>query len=76
MDAVIYAAAKIRSGLSELILAGGVESMSRAPYVLSKGETPFDKGVKLYDTTLGGALSTRGWRSATAAIRWASRRKT
>ena len=35
---------KIRSGLSELILAGGVESMSRAPYVLSKSETPFDKG--------------------------------
>jgi acetyl-CoA acetyltransferase family protein len=53
LDAVIYAAAKIRSGLSELVLAGGVESMSRAPYVLSKGETPFDKGVKLYDTTLG-----------------------
>ena len=46
LDAVIYAAAKIRSGLSELILAGGVESMSRAPYVLSKGDTPFDKDRK------------------------------
>jgi len=34
-------------------LAGGVESMSRAPYVMSKGETPFDKGIKLFDTTLG-----------------------
>jgi len=53
LDAVIYAGAKIKSGLSDLVLAGGVESMSRAPYVLSKSETPFDKGVKLYDTTLG-----------------------
>ena len=53
LDAVIYAGAKIKSGLSDLVLAGGVESMSRAPYVMSKGETPFDKGIKLFDTTLG-----------------------
>ncbi|MFP7607205.1 acetyl-CoA C-acyltransferase [Serratia quinivorans] len=53
LDAVIYASAKIKSGLSDLVLAGGVESMSRAPYVMGKSETPFDKGVKLYDTTLG-----------------------
>ncbi|EKF65356.1 beta-ketoadipyl CoA thiolase [Serratia plymuthica A30] len=53
LDAVIYASAKIKSGLSELVLAGGVESMSRAPYVMGKSETPFDKSVKLYDTTLG-----------------------
>lgn len=44
---------KIKSGLSELVLAGGVESMSRAPYVMGKSETPFDKSVKLYDTTTG-----------------------
>jgi 3-oxoadipyl-CoA thiolase len=53
LDAVIHAAAQIKSGLGELVLAGGVESMSRAPYVLGKGEAPFDKGQKLYDTTLG-----------------------
>ncbi|KYQ95310.1 beta-ketoadipyl CoA thiolase [Serratia plymuthica] len=53
LDAVIYASAKIKSGLSELVLAGGVESMSRAPYVMGKSETPFDKSVKLHDTTLG-----------------------
>lgn len=53
LDAVIYASAKIKSGLNEVVLAGGVESMSRAPYVLGKSEKPFDKNVKLHDTTLG-----------------------
>ncbi|UTH75721.1 acetyl-CoA C-acyltransferase [Chromobacterium sp. IIBBL 290-4] len=53
LDAVIYGAARIRSGASDLVLVGGVESMSRAPYVLAKGESAFDKGQQLHDSTLG-----------------------
>lgn len=53
LDSIIYASAKIKSGLCDLMIAGGVESMSRAPYVFGKSENPFDKGTKLYDTTLG-----------------------
>src|SRR5262249_3813 len=53
LDAVIYAAARIKSGLGERGLAGGGESRSRAPYVLGKGEGALDKGQKLYDTRLG-----------------------
>jgi len=53
MDAVGTAARAIKSGEAELIIAGGVESMSRAPYVLSKGATPFARNVELFDTTIG-----------------------
>ncbi|MEL6116924.1 acetyl-CoA C-acyltransferase [Photobacterium sp. SP02] len=53
LDAVIYAATKIKAGDCDVVLAGGVESMSRAPLVLSKSEQAFDKGVQLFDTTLG-----------------------
>jgi hypothetical protein len=53
LDAVASAARMIRSGEAELVLAGGVESMSRAPYVLSKGEVPFARDVQLFDTTIG-----------------------
>ncbi len=53
LDAVASAARMIRSGEAELVLAGGVESMSRAPYVLSKGEVPFARDVQLFDSTIG-----------------------
>src|SRR5512139_2845059 len=53
MDAVGTAARAIRTGVANLIVAGGVESMSRAPYVMSKGSTPFDRGVELFDSTIG-----------------------
>ena len=53
MDAVGSAARAIRSGDIELAIAGGVESMSRAPYVMSKGATPFARDVALHDTTIG-----------------------
>jgi acetyl-CoA acyltransferase len=53
LDAVASAARAIRCGEGELLLAGGVESMSRAPYVLSKSATAFARDVQLHDTTMG-----------------------
>ena len=53
MDAVGSAARAIRVGEAGLIVAGGVESMSRAPYVMSKGAAPFDRGVETHDSTIG-----------------------
>jgi acetyl-CoA acyltransferase len=53
LDAVGIAARAIKSGESRMIIAGGVESMSRAPFVMSKAQTPFDRNVQLYDTTIG-----------------------
>jgi 3-oxoadipyl-CoA thiolase len=53
MDAVGTAFRAIRAGEANLIVAGGVESMSRAPYVVSKGGIPFDRGVQLFDSTIG-----------------------
>ena len=53
LDAVATAARMIRSGEAELVIAGGVESMSRAPYVIGKSATPFARDVQLYDTTIG-----------------------
>jgi 3-oxoadipyl-CoA thiolase len=53
LDAVASAARAIRCGEGEVLLAGGVESMSRAPYVLSKSATAFARDVQLYDTTIG-----------------------
>lgn len=53
MQSVIDAAARIRSGMNELLIAGGVESMSRAPYVMRKPSIPFDRNPELVDTTLG-----------------------
>jgi 3-oxoadipyl-CoA thiolase len=53
MDAVAMAARAIRSGEASVVLAGGVESMSRAPLVLSKPDAPWARTQKLEDTTLG-----------------------
>lgn len=53
MDAVGTAARAIRSGEAQLMIAGGVESMSRAPFVLSKGGTAFARDQQMYDTTIG-----------------------
>jgi acetyl-CoA acyltransferase len=53
LEAVGQAARAIRSGEAELIIAGGVESMSRAPFVMAKAQTPFDRRAELYDTTIG-----------------------
>lgn len=53
MDAVITAARAIRSGEIQLAIAGGVESMSRAPFVMPKAETAFSRNNAVYDTTIG-----------------------
>ena len=53
MDAVISAARAIKAGEAELVIAGGVESMSRAPFVLPKAETAFSRNAEIYDTTIG-----------------------
>jgi acetyl-CoA acyltransferase len=53
LDATITAARAIQTGACELVIAGGVESMSRAPYVMAKAEGAFARGAKLEDSTLG-----------------------
>jgi 3-oxoadipyl-CoA thiolase len=53
MDAVGTAARAIACGEAEFIIAGGVESMSRAPFVMGKASAAFDRSAEIYDTTLG-----------------------
>ena len=53
MEAVNAAARAIRSDEGELYLAGGIESMSRAPFVMAKAETAFARSAEIYDTTIG-----------------------
>lgn len=56
MDAVMTAARAIRSGETELMIAGGVESMSRAPFVVPKAESAFTRQAAIEDTTIGWRL--------------------
>jgi acetyl-CoA acyltransferase len=53
MDAVAQAARAIVCGDAELVIAGGVESMSRAPFVIPKADAPFARHATIYDTTIG-----------------------
>ncbi|MBV9273985.1 MAG: 3-oxoadipyl-CoA thiolase [Verrucomicrobia bacterium] len=53
LDAIATAARAIKSGEADLIIAGGVESMSRAPFVLAKSETAFSRNPEIHDTTIG-----------------------
>lgn len=53
MDAIGLAARSIKSGDTELMIAGGVESMSRAPFVMGKAESAFSRNAAIYDTTIG-----------------------
>jgi len=53
LDAVAIAARAVRSGEAELHLAGGVESMSRAPFVMGKADTAFSRSAEIFDTTIG-----------------------
>lgn len=53
LDAVGYAARAIRLGEAEIVIAGGVENMSRAPFVMPKAESPFQRNAEIYDTTIG-----------------------
>ncbi|MFW6205125.1 MAG: 3-oxoadipyl-CoA thiolase, partial [Actinomycetota bacterium] len=62
MDALSYAARTIRTGEADVVVAGGVESMSRAPLVLPKAQAPFDRGqAQVFDTTIG-------WRFVNTAL--------
>ncbi|HXC48460.1 MAG TPA: 3-oxoadipyl-CoA thiolase [Candidatus Sulfotelmatobacter sp.] len=62
MDAISIAARGIKSGEVDLLIAGGVESMSRAPFVLGKSDAAFARNLKLEDTTLG-------WRFVNPALK-------
>ncbi|GAB5507623.1 MAG: 3-oxoadipyl-CoA thiolase [Rhizobiaceae bacterium] len=53
MDALTTAARAIKAGEAELVVAGGVESMSRAPFVMPKADTAFSRNAEIYDTTIG-----------------------
>jgi 3-oxoadipyl-CoA thiolase len=53
LDAVGTAARAIKAGEAQLMIAGGVESMSRAPFVMPKAETAFSRSTAVYDTTIG-----------------------
>lgn len=53
MDAVIAAARAIKAGDAEIMIAGGVESMSRAPFVMPKADTAFSRNAEIFDTTIG-----------------------
>ncbi|MBU6324255.1 MAG: acetyl-CoA C-acyltransferase [Bacteroidetes bacterium] len=53
LQSIINAYANIRSGIGNLYLAGGVESMTRAPFVMAKSEQAFPRNVDIYDTTIG-----------------------
>jgi 3-oxoadipyl-CoA thiolase len=65
LDAVASAARLIRTGEADLVIAGGVESMSRAPFVMPKSETAYGRSPEIYDTTLGwrlvNPLMKAGW---------------
>lgn len=53
LDAIGFAARAIKAGEADLLIAGGVESMSRAPFVMGKATTPFQRQAEMFDTTIG-----------------------
>jgi 3-oxoadipyl-CoA thiolase len=62
LEAIGYAARAIASSQADLIIAGGVESMSRAPFVMGKADSAFSRAAEIFDTTLG-------WRFVNPAMR-------
>ena len=57
LGALVHAAHSITAGEGDVFVVGGVESMSRSPIVMSRGETPFDRGIKFFDSTIGPRFS-------------------
>jgi len=53
LDALATAARAIKAGEADLMIAGGVESMSRAPFVMGKSDAPFSRAAEIFDTTIG-----------------------
>jgi len=64
LDAVAMASRAIRGGESDLIIAGGSESMSRAPFVMAKATSAFDRNAEMYDTTIGWRFVNRKMKEA------------
>src|SRR3546814_7958785 len=64
MDAVSMAARAIRGSDADLIIAGGSESMSRAPFVMAKPAPAFDRNAEMYDTTIGWRLVNQTMKDA------------
>ncbi len=64
LAAVLDAARAVRCGEGELFLAGGVESMSRAPFAMPKAEVPFSRDARIYDTTIGSRFPNPAFVSA------------
>ncbi|MDG2531740.1 3-oxoadipyl-CoA thiolase [Caulobacter endophyticus] len=62
LEAVGYAARAILAGQADLVIAGGVESMSRAPFVMGKADSAFSRNAEIFDTTIG-------WRFVNPAMR-------
>lgn len=62
MDAVAMAARAVKAGEADLVIAGGVESMSRAPFVMPKADSAFSRRAEIYDTTIG-------WRFVNKALK-------
>ncbi len=61
LQAVIDSARAISCGEGDLYIAGGVESMSRAPYVIAKADAPYSRELKMYDTTIGTRFPNPKW---------------
>ena len=57
LGALVHAAHSITAGEGDVFVVGGVESMSRSPIVMSRAESPFDRGIKFYDSTIGPRFS-------------------
>lgn len=57
LDALVYASRAVTCGEGDVFVVGGVENMSRAPYVMGKSETAFGRDIKLYDSTIGPRFS-------------------
>ncbi len=64
LDAIGQAARAVKTGEADLILAGGVESMSRAPFVMGKADTAFSRAAEVYDTTIGWRFVNRAMHKA------------
>ena len=76
MDAVAAAARGIKAGEIELAIAGGVESMTRAPFVMGKAQAPFQRSAEIFDTTIGWRFVNPPMKSFMASIRCPRRPRT
>ncbi|MEM1039269.1 MAG: 3-oxoadipyl-CoA thiolase [Pseudomonadota bacterium] len=63
MDAAISCARAIKSGEADIMIAGGVESMSRAPFVMPKADTAFSRSAEIFDTTIGWRFVNRAMKA-------------